>query len=426
MKYLIKNGTLLLWDGAEYSLVKKELLVNGSVIEKIGGVTPEDFALCEVIDAENKLIMPGLINLHTHVYMNFMKNSADDLPFNNWLFDRILPIESKLSKDDFYWGTMLGCIEMLRTGTTSYLDMHICENECAQAAMDSGMRAFMGKCIRGEDLYEDNGDFIRALEEQEKYESDLIKFILSPHSVYACSEKMLSQAAFEAEKRNMLKNIHLSENKKEVEDCLSKYGKTPVGFLDSIGFLDDKTIAAHCVKLNSDDIEILKNRKVNVVTNPSSNAKLGNGVAPVGEMLEKNVNVSLGTDSAASNNTLNMFREMNIFSLIHKAKNENATTLSATEVLKSVSVNPAKALGMEGEIGVLREGGKADLIFVDLKSSSLFPNNSVISSLCYSANGSEVGSVMVDGKFLMKDRQLTVIDEERVYFEISRISDKYL
>ena len=426
MKHLIKNGTLLLWNGTEYSLEQKELLINNSVIEKIGGITPEDAELCEGTDAENKLIMPGLINLHTHVYMNFMKNSADDLPFNNWLFDRILPIESKLNKDDFYWGTMLGCIEMLRTGTTSYLDMHICENECAQAAMDSGMRAFMGKCIRGEDLYEKDGDFSKALEEQEKYESDLIKFVLSPHSVYACSEKMLSQVADEAEKRNMLKHIHMSESKKEVDDCLEKYGKTPVDFLESSGFLDEKTIAAHCVKLNSNDIDILRNRKVNVATNPSSNAKLCNGIAPVSEMLREGVNVCLGTDSAASNNTLNMFREMNIFSLIHKAKKEDATTLSATEVLKSVSINPAKALGMKDEIGIIREGSKADLIFVDLKANSLFPNNNVVSSLCYSANGSEVESVMVGGKFLMKGRQLTVIDEERVYFEIDKICRKYL
>ena len=426
MTHLIKNGTLLLWNGTEYSLEQKELLINNSVIEKIGGITPEDAELCEVTDAENKLIMPGLINLHTHVYMNFMKNSADDLPFNNWLFDRILPIESKLNKDDFYWGTMLGCIEMLRTGTTSYLDMHICENECAQAAMDSGMRAFMGKCIRGEDLYEKDGDFSKALEEQEKYESDLIKFVLSPHSVYACSEKMLSQVADEAEKRNMLKHIHMSESKKEVDDCLEKYGKTPVDFLESSGFLDEKTIAAHCVKLNSNDIDILRNRKVNVATNPSSNAKLCNGIAPVSEMLREGVNVCLGTDSAASNNTLNMFREMNIFSLIHKAKKEDATTLSATEVLKSVSINPAKALGMKDEIGIIREGSKADLIFVDLKANSLFPNNNVVSSLCYSANGSEVESVMVGGKFLMKGRQLTVIDEERVYFEIDKICRKYL
>lgn len=426
MKYLIKNGLLLLWNGTEYCLVQKELLINGSIIEKIGGIAPEDTQSCEVIDAQNKLIMPGLINSHTHVYMSFMKNSADDLPFNNWLFDRILPIESKLQPDDFYWGTMLGCIEMLRTGTTSYLDMHICENECAKAARDSGMRVFLGQCIRGEDLYTDDGDFKKAMDEKERYESDLVKFVLSPHSVYACSQKMLLQVAEEAEKRNMLKHIHLSESKKEVEDCLQKYGKTPVAFLDSLNFLDENTIAAHCVQPDSEDIDILKNRNVSVATNPSSNAKLGNGIAPISEMLAKGVNVCLGTDSTASNNTLNMFREMNMFSLIHKAKNENATTLCASEVLKSAVINPAKALGMENEIGVIREGAKADLIFVDLRSSSLFPNNNVISSLCYSANGSEVDSVMVNGKFLMRNRILTEIDEERVYFEIGRIANKYL
>ncbi len=427
MKYRIKNGLLLLYSDNKFLIKKEDLFINGTTIEAIGETKINDTDLYEVIDAENKLIMPGLTNSHTHAYMNFMKNSADDVSFNNWLFKRIFPIEAKMSGSDFYWGTMLGLIEMIKTGTTCYLDMHICENECAKAARDAGVRAFIGKCITGTDLYADGYEgYKKALEEKENYESDLLKFVLSPHSVYACSPVLLKQISEESRKRNMLKHIHLSESVKEVEDCISTYGCTPVKLLDSIDFLDSNTIAAHCVKLNNSDIDILSEKGVNVVTNPSSNAKLGNGIAPISAIMKSGINLCLATDSAASNNTLNMFREMGIFSLLHKALQESATDFSAGTVLECVTVNAAKALGIDKKIGVISEGSFADLLFVDLNSISLFPNNDIIASLCYSANGSEVDSVMINGKFIMKNRVLLTIDTERVYYEIARIKSKYL
>lgn len=427
MKYWIKDGLLLLFDGNEFHLKKEDLFVADEKIEGIGKNSVKTLESYEVIDAENKLIMPGLINSHTHVYMSFMKNSADDVPFNTWLFDRIFPVEAKMNKPDFYWATMLGLIEMIKTGTTCYLDMHICEDECAKAARDSGMRAFIGKCITGTDLYSDGYEsFKKALEEKQSYESSLLKFVLSPHSVYTCSPNLLRQISEEAEKRNMLKHIHLSESSREVADCLSDLGKTPVELLADIGFLDNKTIAAHCVKTNEKDIEILSKKGVHMATNPSSNAKLGNGIASISEMLDKSINICLGTDSAASNNTLNMFREMSLFSLLHKATNKTATEFSASEVLKCATLNPAKALGMENKVGVILEDAFADLVFIDLEAPSIFPNNNIISSLCYSANGSEICSVMINGKFVMKNRALTTIDSERVYYEAQRIVDKYI
>ena len=427
MKYRLKNGFLLLFDGEKFFVKQEDLFINENRIEAIGEIgidKPDEYT---VFDATDRLIMPGLVNLHTHVYMNFMKNSADDVPFNEWLFNRIFPIEAKMEKADFYWSTMFGCIEMLKTGTTAYLDMHICENECARAATDSGMRAFIGKCITGTDLYTDAYDSFRsAMREKEQYESDLLKFVLSPHSIYACSEKLLSQINEEAYKHNMLKHIHLSESDKELADSLAQYKRTPVEYLSDIDFLDNKTIAAHCVKLNESDMDIIADKKVNVATNPSSNAKLGNGIAPIVPMLDKGINVCLGTDSAASNNTLNMFREMGIFSLLHKAYTGSSTVLSANEVLKSATLNSAKALNSEKKFGIIKRGALADLIFINLNSPSLFPNNDVISSLCYSANGSEVESVMINGKFVMKNSVITSIDCERVYYEVKRIAEKYI
>lgn len=427
MKYRITNGLLLLFSDNGFVVKKDDLFIDDTKIEAIGADKIQNADDYEIIDARNKLVMSGLINSHTHVYMNFMKNSADDIPFNTWLFDRIFPVEAKMSKADFYWTALLGYIEMIKTGTTCCLDMHICANECAKAAHESGMRVFMGKCITGSDLYADAAEsFGKAIEEKDRYENDLIKFVLSPHSVYACSPELLVQINEEAHKRNMLKHIHLSESDKEVSDCLSQYGKTPVELLSSIGFLDCRTVAAHCVKLSSNDIGILCEKRVNVATNPSSNAKLGNGIAPVSELLNNKINVCLGTDSAASNNTLNMFREMGIFSMLHKAVNENAVDFSAGCVLECATVNSAKALGMENKIGTIAVGAYADLIFIDLQSASLYPNNGVVSSLCYSANGGEVESVMINGKFVMKNRVVTTVDTERVYHEIDRIKAKYI
>ena len=427
MKYKIKNGLLLLFDGINFYTEKKDLYIDGNKIVSVGDTNSTELIGYKEISADNQLIMPGLINSHTHVYMNFLKNSADDIPFSEWLFNRIFPIEAKMERPDFYWTTLFGCIEMIKTGTTTFLDMHICENECAKAISESGLRGFIGKCLTGKDLYDDGySSFRSALDEKENYESDLLKFVLSPHSVYTCSEKMLSQINEEAIKRNMLKHIHLSETLKETKDCLASHNCTPVELLNKIGFLDEKTIAAHCVKLSESDIDILNSNNVSVATNPSSNAKLGNGIAPIVPMQNKGINICLGTDSAASNNTLNLFREMGIFSMIHKASNSNSTDLTANDVLKTVTVNPAKALNMDKRSGIISEGAYADLIFINLHSTSLFPGNNIVSSLCYSANGSEVKSVMINGNFVMKDGVLTTLDTERIYYEVKRITHKYL
>ena len=426
MKYWINNGYLLLKQNQEYVVKKQDLLIEENKIKSIittDSPVSEDYVK---IDAQGQLIMPGLINSHTHAYMNLMKNTADDLPFDKWLFDKIMPIESKINNKDFYWSSLLGCIEMIKTGTTTYVDMHISDKQSARAAKDSGMRSFVGKCIRGEDLYGDADHlFAQALSEKDEYENDLVKFVLSPHSVYACSEKLLRQISLEASARNMLKHIHLSESSREVQDCLSQHKKTPVDFLSEIGFLDSKTLAAHCVKVSDKDIDILKTNNVNVITNPSSNAKLGNGIAPVSKMLRNHINVCLGTDSSASNNTLNMFREMGFFTLIQKAESCDPTVLQAFDVLNCVSENPAKALGLSGKIGIIQEGAYADLIFLDLNQPSLYPNNDIVSSLCYSANGSEISSVIINGNFVMKNHEMLFIDQEKVYYEINRMIKEY-
>lgn len=426
MNYRIINGKILTQTPEnDFVITEGDIYVKDGIIHKIG--TCENRNGYETVDAKNKLIMPGLINLHTHAYMSCLKNFADDVPFDEWLFKRIMPVEDNLSADAGYWSSLLACMEMIASGTTCFSDMHMFKSQSCKAASLAGMRAFIGRGLVGEDLYGDGKSRLdQALEEKEEFESDLIKFILSPHAPYSCSDKLLRQVDEVSKQTGMLKQIHLSESTFEVENSLEKYGKTPVEFLSDIGFLDGKTLLAHCVKLSDNDIDLIQNHGSSVVTNPASNAKLGNGFAPIANLLNNGINVCLGTDSVASNNTLNMFREMNLLSLLHKAANGDPTVLSAQTVLKTATVNAAKAVGLANKIGSITEGGFADLIFVDLTSPSLFPNNNIVSSLCYSANGSEVSSVMINGRFVMKNREFLTIDTERVYHEVRLITEKYL
>ncbi len=426
MNYLIKNGKVLVGSEEQgFGVIETDIYIKDGLIYTIGSSTPND--LYEIVDAKNQLVMPGLINMHTHAYMSCLKNYADDVPFNEWLFNRIMPVEDRLSPEAAYWSSLLACVEMIKTGTTCFVDMHMFQSQSCKAATQAGMRAFIGRGLVGEDLYEDGKSrFVEALTEKNECNNDLIKFVLSPHAIYSCSEKLLRQINEEAHKLGILKQIHLSESVFEVETAIKKYGKSPVEFLSDIGFLDSNTILAHCVKLSDKDIELIRNNNSSVVTNPASNAKLGNGVAPIVDLIDRGINVCLGTDSVASNNTLNMFREMELLSLLHKAVHNNSTTLSSSTVLRTATVNSAKALGLNRKIGSIIEGAYADLVFVDLTSPSLFPNNNIVSSLCYSANGTEVSSVMINGKFVMKDRELTTIDVNRVYYEIEHIIKKYL
>ena len=253
-----------------------------------------------------------------------------------------------------------------------------------------------------------------------------MKFVLAPHAIYSCSAKLYEQVAREAEERHMLKHTHLSESDVEVANCLKEHGKTPVEFLRDTGFLDEKTILAHCVKMQGEDISIIARAGSTVVTNPASNAKLGNGFAPLHELTESGVNLCLATDGTSSNNTLNLFREMNLVSLIHKGLAGDSTMLPADQVVRMVTENAAAAVGMKDQIGTIKDGANADLIFIDLNEPSMFPNNNIVSSLCYSANGSEVDSVMIDGRFVMRKREYVTMDGERVRYEVQRIVDKYL
>ena len=424
MRIYIKDPQVLIWKDGLFSVEKKDVYIDGAYIAALGEA-PEGFAADKVINGTDKLVMPGLINLHTHHYMTLFRNIANDAPFKEWLFDNMMPREDRLQQDDCYWGTLLGIAEQFRSGTTCFNDMYVVTNEIPRAALDAGSRAYCGRGLVGDDEG-DGGRLQAAVDEMERFAGEpLLRFTLDPHAPYTCSPGYLQKIAAEARKRDLLLHYHLSESDGEVQGIKEKYGVTPIAQADNLGLLDQPILLAHCVKAEPDDMMLLAKSTVSVVSDPASNMKLGNGFAPVPQMLKAGVNVCLGTDGPASNNALNLFRDMTMMALVHKGLNQDPTELSAQTALAFATVNAAKALGRGHELGQVAPGFLADLILLDLNVPQLLPANDIVSSLVYSAYGSEVETVLVNGKIVMENRVLTTIDEERLRFEIKKRAERF-
>lgn len=393
--------------------------------DKIVGIgeMPKGFSQDRVMDGTDRLAIPGLVNAHTHSYMALLRNVADDLTFEDWLFKNIEPIEDKLEPEDAYWGACLAILEMMKSGTTCFSDMQMHIHQTSKAAAESGMRAVISRGLVGSGDNEAGQIRLKeAYEEKEAWKDcDRLTFFLGPHAPYSCDENFQRIVAVEAAKNHMGVHIHLSESRNEVENIRSQYGASPIALAKRAGLFDGLAVAAHCVHVDEDDLDILKECRVSVITNPASNMKLGNGFAPVPDMLEKGINVCIGTDGAASNNSLNMFHEMNLLGLIHKGAREKADCVSAREIFRMATINGAKALGMERQTGSIEIGKKADLAILNLRTPSMTPRNDLLAGLCYSANGSEVETLIIDGRIVMEDRKVLTLDEERIYAEISRI-----
>ncbi len=401
---------------------RTDIYLQGDKIMGIGE-EPEGFSADKVIDGTDRLVIPGLINAHTHSYMALLRNVADDLPFEDWLFGHIEPIEDKLTPEDAYWGACLAILEMMKSGTTCFSDMQMHIHQTSRAVSQSGMRAVISRGLVGSG--DDEAGQVRlreAYEEKEAWkDQSRLTYFLGPHAPYSCDEDFQRIVAAEASKNQMGVHIHLSESVNEVENIRSQYGASPIALAKRAGLFDGLAAAAHCVHVDEADLDILKECQVSVITNPASNMKLGNGFAPVPDMLAKGINVCIGTDGAASNNSLNMFHEMNLLGLIHKGVRQKADCVSAREIFRMATIRGARALGMEEMTGSIQVGKKADLAILDLRTPSMTPRNDLLAGLCYSANGSEVETVIIDGEITMENRRVLTLDEERIYKEISRI-----
>lgn len=422
MKLAIKNALAILPEGHK----KTDVYIDGDTIAAIGEA-PSGFVADRVVDGEDRLLIPGFVNAHTHIYMTCMRNRADDLNFTKWLFDTVVPMEETLTDEQAYWGIQLGCMEMLLGGITSICDMHMFPMTTARAMADSGMRAVVTRGLQGGRDSREAGEkrLNQALEEMNAYKHiPTLTFMLAPHAPYTCDDWYLERIAEVASEKKMGINVHLSESQDEQNTINNRYGMTPAELLDKCGILRDNTVCAHCVYLSESDMELFAKRGASVAHNPASNMKLGNGFAPVSDMLRRGINVCIGTDGCCSNNNQSMLREMGLAGLIHKGTSHEATTVTAAQVFDMATINGAKALNLGEQTGEIKVGKKADLSLFDLSYPGFFPLGDPKSALVYSNAGLRAETVIVNGKILLDKGEFITIDVERVRFEIGKIQEK--
>jgi len=377
------------------------------------------------IDLDNSLILPGLINAHTHISMTYLRGLADDMPLMEWLNTSIFPVEKHLNAEIVYMGALLGCAEMLSSGTTTYKDMYLFEEAVFAAAHKAKIRMFGGEVIfnfpsASCPTYQDALKQTTFLHQKYKGNSKL-NVIVTPHSIYTSNAEILTQCKELAQDLNAILHLHLAENSEETSQCIQQFGKSPVQYCYDLGLLTEKTTLAHVVDVNDEDLLLIKKSKASVIHNVSSNMKLASGIAPIPQMLEMGINVCLGTDGAASNNRLNMFTEMGRCALLHKVVHKKPSIMPCQTVLDMATLNAAKALQLNN-IGSLHIGAHADLIALNLNSPNLQPLYEPISQIVYAATGLEVHLTMVDGEILYQDGKFLTIDYENILKEMASIS----
>jgi 5-methylthioadenosine/S-adenosylhomocysteine deaminase len=384
----------------------------------------------EIIDAKDTIVMPGLINGHTHTAMTLFRGFADDLPLKQWLFEKIFPAEAKfLNAETVYWGSLLGCLEMIASGTTCFIDGYFLQDETVRAVRQSGLRALIAQGIidfpaPGVENPKKNLVVAKGFVERWLGVSNLITPGMFCHSPVTCSERTLRAAWELSQLFNLPLQIHLSETIQEVIDIENKVGKKPVHYLRDIGLVKEGLIAAHAIHLDPSEIDCLNENDVKVVHVPQSNMKLSSGAAPVSEMVNRGLIVGLGTDGCSSNNNLDLFEEMDTAAKLSKVTELDPVALDAETVLRMATCWGASILGLENEIGTLEVGKRADIIVVDLRSPHLCPLYDPFSAIVYAANGADVKDVVVDGKVLMKDKKFTTLDAIEIMGKVRLISRK--
>ena len=426
---LILTGKYVLpMDPAQTLIQDGAVAVAGDRIVAVGptGDILARYQAAETIVEEHGLIMPGLVNVHTHAAMACFRGLADDLPLMQWLQEYIFPVEAKLTPEIIYHSTLLSLCEMIKSGTTSFCDMYLFTADVARATELSGMRAWIGEV-----LYDfpspsygelENGFACTEKLFQRYANHPLIKITVDPHAVYTCSPDLLQRLGRMAADRNALYVIHLSENQEEVNTCCERYGRSPVMHLEKLGLLNERVVADHCVMVSDEEIALLALRGVKVAHCPESNMKLASGTAPVVKMLQAGVTVGIGTDGSASNNDVDMFGEMNTVAKIHKVARMDPTAMDAATTVRAATMGGAAVLGADSEIGSLEPGKKADLIVLDMNQPHLTPVYNPVSHLVYAARGADVIHSVIGGRLVMRQRSLLTLDEAAILAEMNRIA----
>ena len=428
---LIVHGAVITMDCNKSIYPDGYVIITDSVITDVGAYSKaiELVKAKQRIDATGKLVIPGLINTHTHAAMTLFRGLADDLELNDWLQNYIWPAEAKfINPKTVRLGTELAISEMLLSGTTTFNDMYFFEDIVAQTAKAMGIRVMVGECLLNFPTpnCKTPEEGLKYTEELiQKWKDDpLVSVAVAPHTPYTCSAALLKSARALADKYGVMYHIHLAETAKEVDDCRKRHKMTPVEYLRNLEILNERTIAAHCVHLTSRDISILAERKVKIAHNPGSNLKLASGIAPIMDMLNKGLCIGLGTDGAASNNDLNMFEEIDLTAKIHKVTNLDPTAVNAYSVLRMATIDAANVLGLGHLIGSLEKGKMADICLIDGRKFHLVPLYNPISQLVYAADGSDVSDVLVNGRIVVRNGHILTLNKEDLIKKVQLLADK--
>jgi 5-methylthioadenosine/S-adenosylhomocysteine deaminase len=425
---IIENGTILTMDPQRRIIDSGSVAIRDGEISSIGpSDSLKETDACERIDAQGGIVMPGLINTHTHAAMTIFRGFADDLHLKEWLEEHIWPAEERfVTPENVRIGTRLAIAEMIRSGTTTFNDMYFFEDEVAAEASKAGIRAVVGEVLLDfpTPSIKDPKDSMKITEDLiNKWKGNpLIKVAVAPHSPYACSPAILRESKKLSEKHRIPMHTHLSETEKELEEMQKRSGNSPVEHLESLDILGPRVIAAHCVHLSDRDMDIISKRGVGVSHNPESNMKLASGVAPIPDLLESGVPVGLGTDGAASNNDLNMFEEMGTAARLHKVFRKDPTVLDARTVVEMATINGARSLGLHDRIGSLEVGKKADIIIIDHNKVHTTPIYNPYSHIVYSITGHDVETVIINGRVVMRNRSLLTLDEKEAIERVRELS----
>ncbi len=419
-------------DTAMHTIRRGALAIDGGRLVGVG-TADQILSICrgrETMDLSRFLVLPGLINTHVHGAMSCLRGLGDDLPLERWLYEVIFPAEAAIiDEETVYWGTLLSALEMLKNGITTFCDGYFFEEAAARAALDAGMRAVLGQGIL-DFPSPDQPDPSRHRDRAEAFlrnfpgDRDLVSPSLFCHAPYTCGAETLQWVKSLCREHDLLFQIHLSETASEVAQLRARHGETPVRYLDRLGILDDRTLCAHAVWIDDEEIAILSRRGIGISHNAESNMKLASGVAPIPRMLEAGLSVGLGTDGCASNNDLDLFSEMDRVATIHKAFTLDPTVCPARRVLGMATRDGAACLGLEDSVGTLEVGKRADLIAIDLDQPHLTPLYDPVSHLVYVVRGSDVRHVWVDGRLVLHNGTLLNLDEVHVMTQAKRLAAK--
>jgi 5-methylthioadenosine/S-adenosylhomocysteine deaminase len=429
----VRGGTVVTMDGSRRVIENGGVAIKSGRIVAVGKANEIDrnYAAREVVNASGKVVIPGLINGHTHVPMVLFRGLADDLDLQEWLTKYIFPAEAKNVTEDFVRvGTRLGLAEMIRSGTTTYCDMYYFEDAIADETYKAGMRGVLGETIIDFPVA-DNKTNAEAMAYVEKFVSHwkgnaLIIPAIAPHAPYTVSEDHLKAIRAFSDRTGAPIVTHISETKREVDDSIKAKGASPVDYLNRIGFLNNRVIAAHMVWPSEEELGLLKKLGVGIVHNPQSNMKLASGVAPVPEMLKEDLPVGLGTDGAASNNDLNLWEEMDTAAKLHKLISRDPKVVNAAEAFEMATIRGARALHLEKEIGSIETGKRADLVIVDLDDLNQTPFYNIYSDLVYAAKAADVRTVIIEGRVIMRDRRLLTLNEETIKADARRYRERII